>query len=47
MFINSPVYEQSKQWPICFMLRYIFITIEWDFSKMDGVPVGLVKSQWG
>ena len=22
-------------------------TIEWGFSKMDGVPVGLVKSQWG
>ena len=21
--------------------------IEWGFSKMDGVPVRLVKSQWG
>ena len=21
--------------------------IEWGFSKMDGVPVELVKSQWG
>ena len=22
-------------------------TIGWGFSKMDGVPVGLVESQWG
>ena len=56
MFTNFTVYEQvrknnvnssyswSKQWPICFMLRYIFITFHTGFKPLYSHTLTRLKS---